>query len=81
MPGEDNGMGGDVCACTDHRGLKPDLVVVVRIVPHGKDAREGTDDRVIADGDAAAVVEQGALANGDAVADGEVIAEVRSTPW
>ena len=43
-------------------------------MPEGKDTRVGTDDGVLADGDAAAIVEQRALADDGPIANGEVVA-------
>src|ERR1700722_3460559 len=74
LAGEDNGMTGDVGAVADDRGLEADFFVVRGIVREGIDAAVGTDDGVLADGDAAAIVEQGTLANNGSVADGEVVA-------
>src|ERR1700722_13815939 len=74
LAGKHNGVAGEMCAVADDRGLEADLVIVRGIVREGIDAAVGTDDRVFADGDSAAIVEQDSLANDGSIADGEVVA-------
>ena len=65
------------CRCGRARRLTLAAAAVVgsrRIVDMGVDARKRADDGTVADLDAAAVVKQRALADGDAVADREVVA-------
>ncbi len=75
MAAEHDRMAGDAGAWTNDGWHESDSFEVLRIVGVGIDAREGANDRTLADGEASAVVKQGSLANCDSVADGEVVAE------
>ena len=67
-------MAADAGAGADDGGDQRYLIVVIRAVRVGVNAGEGANDGSLADGDAAAIVQEGALADGDAVADGDVVA-------
>src|ERR1700734_1158269 len=74
LAGEHHRVRGDMGARADGRGNEADLLKVGSLMGMREDAREGADDGVVADGDAAAIVQESALVDGDAISDGEVVA-------
>jgi len=73
-PARNNGVAGDARAVANDGGHQRGVVVVVRRVGLGVDAGEGADDCSLANFDAAAIVQQRSLTDGDPIPNAQVVA-------